>query len=353
MQDVWQEEGGDGSPSGVCTTAPPRRRSPSSRLVALGEAATSRLWLLGVILAFPGCAPPGPQVDHFSFPAELGSAPLTVVGEYVVHGTSVISLREQEVVASLPVEPGRQHVAHVSGDRLYLGAYDTVWVLDMADPRAPALLGTKGWDELFRRSITDISGGDDGILWVTTGARVVRMDVSDPANIVTLSMHNIEGETFQVIGDVAYSASGYGPGVWDLSSGEPVLVGRPIEDRSGGAAAVHVHARDGYLAATFDGEFYLFSLEDPLHPQPHAHLTVPPRNGIVGFGVAAYVQVWNERYTFVRHFDFAMTVVNTAEGTLVESHEVGAPGPALPMNSSRRFMVFNSGNYLHVLERLD
>ena len=208
-------------------------------------------------------------------------------------------------------QPGYLGDIHLEGDRLYVtGSWngETLYVLDVADPTAPTVLGTVRFSDCIGgcESYLAVTGSD---VIVSTSRRLLVADVSDPARPrIRGQAHwpdagsgvTVRGRAVIISGDHALVlCRSIGLCVYDLTDPDrPSLVGQ--DETIWGEAAV---LRGDHLVAVDQGALHVADVSRPVAPRRVGGLRPIGRlgGGMLRRGDHLYLGSWGD----LRVFDLA------------------------------------------------
>lgn len=292
----------------------------------------------------------GPSIDAHNVAFTLG-APVGVIGDHFISHGEIFRIDDQSPVGTLAATTPFS-VMEIDGDRVYLGGAAAVEVFDISDLANPVHLGRKDHDDMFRGTVIDLEMDHNrGVLWVVTGGGSILMDVSDPANIVSLSIETLGGEPLQIDGDIAYSFGGNGLSVWDLAVAPPEQISTPfyIADP---AYYVAGHVRGNYIALVIEGWLHIFTRDDPRHPQLVASVTEDRDHFIPQLFECVSVHIWNEHAVLLHMRDGTAVAFRTSDGGRAP-FEVSGTSSAPAVGSNERYLMYGArGGRLRIEELL-
>lgn len=228
-----------------------------------------------------------------------------------VHVLDVADPRQVREVAVIPVGGGEAWDLDIVGDRAYIADRIGLRAVDVSQPAAPALIGSRdsaGWarDVAVSGTHAFVADGDRGL---------TVLDLTDPTDISRVANLDTAGEAWAVelAGTRAYVADGTGLGVFDISDPElPVALG---------ALALPGEARDLDLAgntvfvAAGSAGLRIIDVSDPAAPRELAAMVDLPVQANAAAAAAGRLYVADSAYG-LRVFDLTRPAAPAALGGL-------------------------------------
>ena len=260
--------------------------------------------------------------------------------------TDAVDSLNCRLVGSCILEGPRSGIA-LSGDFAYVsGGYGSLWILDVANPTAPYIVGRFDTTDMSRTIAVSGSlaymvayGSSDG-LWI--------IDVSDPQEPYAVARCSLSCVTLDIVlsGDYAYLPAGsHGLRIVDVS--EP-LKPREVGYWDGPLSTQNV-ALSGNLAyvAQNDSDLYVVDVSKPQAPYAVGHCSLP--------GFALRVAVSGD-FAYVAGFDVAGKLWVIDVSNPQEPYQVGGaffPGTAKGVAVSGEFVYVVSRQGLYVIDVSD
>jgi hypothetical protein len=213
---------------------------------------------------------PSQPVLHGLYPLTWAVS-LQVVGNVAFVGTGVeglfmidVSDPDNPTLLSVCCDGSSIYAFRVVGNRAYIASY-WLMVVDVSDSAAPIILSkeTMGFFDFMALCIVG------NRMYVTDGSiGLYIFDVSDPAHVVRIGKHEVQGGAFdvQIIGSYAYLASGiYGVRIFDISDPTAAEL-QYVYEVEGMAQGIVLDRGLAYIAGG-DSGLQILDVADPAVPQ--------------------------------------------------------------------------------------